>query len=88
MIANVSGKSELSDSDPEKVGQLLELHLAQKRAEWKRANARYRTIRSASFVFLFLLIVGTVLALFLVFSRVNEERGIAPSKPKTASSGR
>jgi hypothetical protein len=88
VISNVSCKSELTENDPEKVGQLLELHLAQKRAEWKRANARYRTIRSASFFCLFLLIIGTVAALFLVFSRLNEERGNPPGKRETVTSGR
>jgi len=88
VISNVSAKPGSTESDPEQINRLLESHLAQKRAEWKRANARYRTIRSASFVFLFLLIMGTVAALFFVFSRLNEERGTPPSKPETVSSGR
>jgi hypothetical protein len=88
VISNVSAKSEVTENDPEKVGQLLEMHLAQKRAEWKRASARYRTIRSASFFFLFLLIIGTLVAVFFVFSRLNEERATPRSKPEKVTSGR
>jgi hypothetical protein len=74
MIPQVPGKTELADNDPEKISQLLEMQLAQKRAEWKRAGARYRMLRSLSFLFLFLVIAGGLLAFFLIFSRVNEER--------------
>jgi hypothetical protein len=69
MISDASGKA-----NPNEVEKLLDLELAQKRVEWKRASARHRTFRSLSFVFLFLLIVGALFAFFFVFSRVNEEK--------------
>jgi hypothetical protein len=69
MISDAPGKTNPSD-----VEKLLELELAQKRVEWKRASARHRTFRSLSFVFLFLLIVGALFAFFFVFSRANEEK--------------
>jgi hypothetical protein len=65
---------ESADDESGKLSRLLELELAQKRLKWKRASARYRTIRSLGFLFLFILIIGTLLAFFFVFSRVNEER--------------
>ena len=69
MISDAPGKTNPSD-----VEKLFELELAQKRVEWKRASARHRTLRSLSFVFLFLLIVGALFAFFFVFSRANEEK--------------
>lgn len=87
MISHVPGKPELADNDPEKINQLLELQLAQKRAEWKRANARYRNIRSAGFVFLFIVIIGALLAFFFAFSRVNEERASKHATKASSVSG-
>ena len=88
MIPHVPGKPELADNDPEKISQLLELQLAQKRAEWKRASARYRMLRSLSFLFLFLVIAGGLFAFFLISSRVNEERASQPNATTTAVSRR
>jgi hypothetical protein len=87
VIPHVAGKSELGDNDPEQISQLLELQLAQKRAEWKRAGARYRTFRSLSFLFLFLVIAAGLFAFFLIFSRVNEEHTRQPN-PTTAAVSR
>jgi hypothetical protein len=87
VISHVPGKPELADNDPEKINQLLELQLAQKRAEWKRANARYRSIRSAGFVFLFIVIIGALLAFFFAFSRVNEERASKHATKASSVSG-
>jgi hypothetical protein len=87
-MAHPPGKPELTDNDLEKISQVLELQLAQKRAQWKRADSRYRNIRSASFFFLFILIIGALFAFFFAFSRVSEERG-SQHAPKAASvSGR
>jgi len=88
VISHVPGKPELADNGPEKFNQLLELQLAQKRAEWKRANARYRNIRSASFVFLFIVIIGALLAFFFAFSRVKEERASQNATKTSSVSGR
>jgi len=88
VIPPVPGKPELADNDPEKISQLLELQLAQKRAEWKRAGARYRTLRSLSFLFLFLIIVGGLFAFFLIFSRVNEGHPNRPNATTNAVSHR
>ncbi len=88
MISHVPGKPELADNDPEKISQLLELQLAQKRAEWKRAGASYRTLRLLSFLFLFFVIAGGLFAFFLTFSRVNEGRASRSNATTTAVSHR
>jgi divalent metal cation (Fe/Co/Zn/Cd) transporter len=86
VIPHVAGKSELGDNDPEQISQLLELQLAQKRAEWKRAAGHYRMLRSLSFLFLFLVIAAGLFAFFLAFSRINEERpNYHSTKPSSIS---
>ena len=73
---NIAGADELS--------RLLELELIQKRATWKQASQRNRSLRSVAFLFLFLLIAGTILGFFFVFTRVNEER---PNRPAATQHG-
>jgi hypothetical protein len=65
--------------DPDNVSRLLELELIQKRATWKQAGERYRSIRTAGFVFLFVLIVGCVIGGYFAFIRVNEQRANQPA---------
>jgi hypothetical protein len=67
-----NGKMNPTDADT--LSQLLEIQLAEKRSEWKRATSRYRAFRSIGFVFLFLVIAGALFAFFVFFSGVNEER--------------
>ena len=74
MIPEVPGKTNSNESDAEKLTQELELELIQKRATWKQAGTRYKNIRTAAFLFLFLLISACLLGSFFVFSRVTEER--------------
>jgi hypothetical protein len=91
MIQKASGKPELTkidETDPEQLGRLLELELAAKRTEWKRASTRNQTLRMMSFLFLFVVIVGAMLAFFLVFSRVGEERGNQPLRHSAETSKR
>jgi hypothetical protein len=61
-------------AEAEKIAQLLELELIQKRAAWKQAGARGRNVRMMSFAFLFLIIVGCLVGLLFAFSMVNGER--------------
>jgi hypothetical protein len=79
MIPDADGKPESSGFDPEQFDRLLELELAQKRAARKIASQRQLKVRVASFLFLFLLIVGTLFAFFVLMSRVNEERANRPA---------
>lgn len=72
-------------SDAEQVSRLLELELIQKRAAWKQAKERKKSVRSLAVLFVFLLFVGCLLGLFFAFNRVNEER---QSRPAATTSGR
>jgi hypothetical protein len=64
--------------DPDNLSRLLDLELIQKRATWKQAGERHRSIRAAGFVFLFVLIVGCLIGGYLAFMRVNEQRANQP----------
>ena len=75
----------LNEIDADKLSRLLELELIQKRATWKQAGERYRTIRTAGFVFLFVLIVGCLIGGYFAFTRVNEQRA---NQPTTSVLGR
>ncbi len=63
-----------NEIDPDNLSRLLELELIQKRATWKQAGERYRSIRTAGFVFLFVLIVGCLIGGYFAFMRLNESR--------------
>jgi len=64
---NPHGDSKPEPDDPEQVVRLLELELAQRRAALKNARSPYRGFRLASFVFLFAVILGILLAVYYVF---------------------
>jgi hypothetical protein len=69
--------------EAEQLVRLLELELMQKRADWKQASQRNRSIRFAALLFVFLLVAGCLLASFLVFTRVSEQR---PNRPAATAS--
>ena len=60
--------------ETEQLTKLLEIELAQKRASWKQAGERARSIRAAGFVFLFFLIVACLIGVYFAFTRVSEQR--------------
>lgn len=66
--------------DPETLAKLLEIELMQKRAGWQQAKQRRGALRTASFFFLFVVIVGALFAFWLLFSpdRVQELRHTSP----------
>ena len=64
---NPHGDGKNEPTDPEQLVRLLELQLAQQRAARLRARSPYRNFRLASFIFLFAVIVGVVLAFYFVF---------------------
>jgi hypothetical protein len=87
MMSGADGKSEPTENDPERLSRLLELELMQKRAAWKNASARHNKLRTASFVFLFILIVASLFAFFVFFSRMNEQRANQRPPPTPSVSG-
>ncbi len=70
------------DNDPEKLAKLLEIELMQKRASWQQAKARHSTLRTMSFLFLFLVIVAAFIAIYYVMS----SGGLPASSKGTPSS--
>jgi hypothetical protein len=64
---NPHGNGKPEPTDPEQLVRMLELELAQQRAARQRAGSPYRSFRLASFIFLFAVIVGALLAFYYVF---------------------
>ena len=65
MNSNGDGKPE--PADPENAVRMLELELMQQRTARQQAGAPYRGLRDASFIFLFVVILGALLAFYYVF---------------------
>jgi hypothetical protein len=89
MHSNGDGKPE--PVDPENVVRMLELELMQKRAARQMAGRRFSGLRAASFVFLFAVILGALLAFYYVFysgglDALQTPPGAQPSPHATASS--
>jgi hypothetical protein len=64
---NPHGDGKPEPVDPEHLVRMLELELAQQRLARQQAGSPYRGFRLASFVFLFAMIVGALLAFYYVF---------------------
>jgi hypothetical protein len=62
----------LSKQETDKLFQMLELKLGHERVAWKRAKSQMRVVRTASILFLFLLIVAALAAGYFVFYRTQE----------------
>jgi hypothetical protein len=68
---NPHGDGKPEPVDPEQVLRMLEMELAQQRAARKQAGSPYRGFRLASFIFLFAVILGALLAFYYVFFSGN-----------------
>jgi flagellar basal body-associated protein FliL len=81
MNSNGDGKPE--PTDPQTLVRLLELELIQKRAARQQASKKLGSLRTASFLFLFLIILGAALAMYFVFSsgQMDELRARRDSQP-------
>jgi hypothetical protein len=64
---NPRGNGKPESPDPDQVIRMLEIELAQKRAVRQRAGSPFRGFRLASFVFLFAVILGVLVAFYYVF---------------------
>ena len=62
------GKGEPAANNPEKLPELIELELLQKRAAWERARARRNSLRAMSFLFLFVVMVAAIGGFYYVTS--------------------
>ena len=85
---NSHGDSKPEPADADQTLRLLELELAQRRAALKNARSPYRGFRLASFVFLFAVLLGVVLALYYVFysGGLDDFRTRRESMPKATPS--
>ncbi len=61
-------KPEENAPDPDQLAKMLELELIQKRFVWQQNKQRFGSLRAASFVFLFLVIVGALVGVWFLFS--------------------
>lgn len=72
-------------ADPEALAKALELELIMKRAAWQKMQARRGTWRALSFLFLFLVILGSLLAYFYFSMEMSHRSGESPSTERTES---
>jgi hypothetical protein len=77
--------------DPEAAEKILELELIRARAVRQQAQGRYRGFRTASFVFIFFILLGTLVALYYFFflggfDQARERNRSQSSPAPTASS--
>ena len=87
MESNGDGKPE--PIDPEATARILELELMRQRAALKQAGTPYRGLRAASFIFLIVIILGGLMALYYLFTsgRLEELRAhTGPQSPGAATS--
>jgi hypothetical protein len=86
-MADSDRKPEPPEGDPAKLAQLLEIELIQKRAEWRQAKARRGSLRTLSFLFLFLVIVVALVGFFIFLSsdKLAELRSQNPATPSPAA---
>jgi hypothetical protein len=64
---NPHGDGKPEAKNPDEVLRLLDLELAQSRAKRAQAGSRYRGFRMASFLFLFVIIMGALVAFYYIF---------------------
>lgn len=67
------------ETDPDALARALELELIMKRASWQKMQARRGTWRALSFLFLFLVILGALLAYFYFATAVPRQGGERPA---------
>ena len=75
------------ETDPDALAKALELELIMKRASWQKTRARRGNWRALSFLFLFLVLLGALLAYFY-FSTQMSHRGEESPSARTIESGR
>ena len=66
----------------------LEIELIQKRSSWQKAHAQRSAWRGASFVFLFIVVIGTLFAIYYVMTAVPHKTSEQPDRAPAASPAR
>ncbi len=73
------------ETDPDALAKALELELIIKRASWQKTKARRGTWRALSFLFLFLVMLGALLAYFYFRAEVRQHGREAPAAGQVES---
>ena len=73
-------------ADPENTLRMLELELMQQRAARQMAGTPYRGLRAASFLFLFVIILASLLAAYYLFFSGHLEEMRARNTPQPSPS--
>jgi len=85
---NPHGDGKPEPVDPEHLLRMLDLEMVQQRAVWKQASARRKSLRTVSFLFLVLIILGALVAAYFAFSSGwmddPRSRNSTPSSPPPA----
>jgi uncharacterized iron-regulated membrane protein len=84
MNPNDESKPEAREGDDAML-KALEIELIQKRASWQKAHAQRSAWRSASFVFLFIVVIGTLFAIYYVMTTVPHKTSEQPDHAPAAS---
>ncbi len=87
MNSNDERKPESQGKEDEALMKALEIELAQKRAGWKKAQSRRSSRRSAAFLFLFVVIMGALFALYYVMTIMPRKSSEPPASAPSASPG-
>ncbi len=66
--------NEDKENGADKIARALDFELENKRGEWKRTHERSRTIRQLSLLLFAIVVAGAMVALFLMFNRLNQAR--------------
>jgi len=65
---NPHGDGKPEPVDPEHLLRMLDIEMIQQRAIWKQAHARRSSLRTISFLFLFVVILGALIAAYFALS--------------------
>jgi hypothetical protein len=82
-VMSEPGNISPSISDAEQLTRMLELELIQKRTSWKQAKEHNQSLRSAAFLFLFLIFVGSLVGFFFAYTHISQQR----THPASSMSG-
>jgi len=87
---NPRGNGKPESPDPEQLVRMLEIELAQKRSARQGGGSPFRGFRTASFVFLFAVILGALVAFYYVFlsGGIEELRTRKETQPTASPASR
>ena len=85
MNQNDERKPESRENDNERLLRALEIELIQKRALWKKTDAQRHAWRAASFVFLLIVVIGTLFALYYAMRIMPSRTWDQPTPMPSAS---